>query len=270
MQMNIQFAEAQSNLVKKLSGVLDEVELMETALDALATPLTVAAPYRLFSFRDEQSRAFDDIKSDAHSWLQIHFFQDCLDSVGTFVEELLATCAIVDIAHGKSLTIEEMQNGEKNARAAHNKLNAVDKLAKLKTTYGMNMSSSEKVLSLNKLRNCLVHRQGIISEKDQNDAAGLTIEYYVCRVTVTGIETGVKTIFYTPHMVATEESTAEVEFIESKKTFPLGTRIALDKTDLSNVVLTLVTFSDHCTQEIQAYAKARGIQFPNLPPSTHA
>ena len=125
----------------------------------------------------------DDACSDYQDWIFGNGLRDVIEAVGAFLEEIRQVLAIWSLGDrqttGEQLTGATWNEDMLVAAKRFHRLGFPDKLENLRSSFHAHVDSvlDEHVLSVNAARNCLVHRRGIVSERDLNRDGALVIKW---------------------------------------------------------------------------------------------
>lgn len=125
----------------------------------------------------------DDARSDYQDWVFGNGLRDVIEGVGAFLEEVRKVLVIWSLGDrqtaGERLTGAAWNEELLVAAKRFHRLGFPDKLESLRSSFHTHVDSTldKHVLSVNAARNCLVHRRGIVSERDVNRDGALTIKW---------------------------------------------------------------------------------------------
>lgn len=121
-----------------------------------------------FHFQPAQNQKlnFDQAKESFGQWCLATSFEDAIDYLHCFLEECYTVCEILKSGQDNRIKFELFRWIINIGRRRFHKLGLPDKLKHLKGVYQVSSSIEEQILSLNRVRNCLVHRLGIINDQD--------------------------------------------------------------------------------------------------------
>ena len=116
------------------------------------------------------------------------------------------------------------------------------KINELESKYGFNIFYKKELFSINQLRNCLVHRLGVVSKKDCKKSNSLKLKYltfqpvYEEKGKVTDLEFG--KIYSSAELQKIFPKTI-LKIVKLKKEFEINSTITLDKKDFFNLIFSL-------------------------------
>ena len=150
-----------------------------------------SSPFRSSVHLADNRIPFSEIKTEFDAWCLKSGFTDAVDYLSVFLEE----CRLVVGLHslGSNTTGAELDRVRFEERKSFHWLGTRRQIKFLRERYDVSSQLQEHVLSLIGVRNCFVHRHGIVGNEDLNDSDRMTIKWYAFHLiladTVTGRET---------------------------------------------------------------------------------
>ena len=111
------------------------------------------------------------------------------------------------------------------------------------------------MLTINRVRRCLVHRHGRVGPDDVDERRTLTVRWLTQRLAARA-ESGLLTPIDGPTTLA-EASTLVVSFDVRERTFPHGSLVKFEDADVFDTVCTLVRLSFQLMQPLEALRRAK-------------
>lgn len=109
------------------------------------------------------------------------------------------------------------------------------KLQKLDKRFGVKPRYSDYVISINKARNCLTHRLGIVGFEDCNQGQALEVKWIGMDFQIE-LESGkILSANEAFDVVLPEPGTAQLKFVERSKLFPIGTLVRFEMRELAEI-----------------------------------
>jgi len=215
------------------------------ALDAAALAIrTDSIDYRFGSVQLWNSD--NDARADYENWVYGNGLRDVIESVSTFLEsvrEVLALWALGDRQKsGESLTgatwVAEMQDAAKR----FHRLGFPDKVEALRVAFDTSVDAvlNEHVLSVNVARNCLVHRRGVVSERDLNRDNALVVAWRRIAVILQD-EDGEHQLVLGKTLE--KEARVVLRIEDSSKEFKLGERVVFTGVEFAEVCWSMFAYS---------------------------
>lgn len=142
------------------------------------------------------------------------------------------------------------------AKAFH-RLGLPDKLPLLTKQYGVVIDStlSGHLLSINAARNCLVHRRGVVGDRDVNDSSRLTVGWRKLSLVLKD-EDGEHPVVLNQRLE--KESTLCLRSEDCSKSFEIGERIAFTIQEFADITWGLFSFGSALVGQINALGLAKG------------
>jgi hypothetical protein len=115
----------------------------------------------LLHFKDEFGR-----------WIVACGFRELIETYSVFLDEVNCSCLLIEAA-GKQIPLNKVKPID--AKFRRHPRGIEGKLDDLKNKFSVEMTAPSYLLSINKARNCLTHRRGIVAKDDFNDGNQLTV-----------------------------------------------------------------------------------------------
>jgi hypothetical protein len=197
------------------------------------------------------------VKLDAESWLSCHFLTDAVNLAGVFLEEVRIICGVYDLAKNKTFSDKDLNLLLSEERKKFHRLGIPYKIEFLKKQFGVESAFSDHLLSLNRARNCLEHRLGIVTDIDAGVNGTLEIK---CRTIhfVARFKDGKEVVIDKAGYVFEEQGEFCIQVIDKVKTFKLGEKIALDHDQLFSCMMTLFVLSGTFLESALNFGKRIG------------
>ena len=112
-------------------------------------------------------------------------------------------------------------------------------------------NSEQHVLRINRIRNCLVHRLGFVSEDDARDGDTLQLTWLGYDVVAVGPDGSQRVEL--PYMVGEGEQ-LHLELNSRKKEFRAGSRLTLTAQELMEISWTIFLFAEELVANVEAAA----------------
>lgn len=112
----------------------------------------------------------------------------------------------------------------------------------------------KEILSLNSVRNCIVHRHGIVHELDVTQKEHNTLDFHLLRMQNTALVDGKEVKL--DYEIRKKQIHAQALTFSSKsmsKSFKIGQKIDLDIDDLNDIFHTCIWFYQHLSMQIEGH-----------------
>ncbi len=201
-------------------------------------------------------------------WILVNAFRDAAEATGTLLEEVRRVLAIwrlvYEVSRDGKIRAKDWDEGVVKASKRFHRLGLPDKLNALGTDYGLSLDPGRvgHVLSINAARNTLVHRKGIVSERDANTENGLLMRWEKLGAFLTkdGEEREV-----VPPMLVEAGTEIVVQARPMEKLFALNSQIEVNVQEFADVCWTLFVFGESTKQLLEKHGRARGVVFSSSP-----
>lgn len=213
----------------------------------------------------------DDARSDYQDWVYGNGLRDVLESVGSFLEEVRQVLALWSLGDrqsaGERLTGASWNAEMKDAAKRFHRLGFPDKVETLRTAFGVQVEAvlNEHVLAANNARNCLVHRRGIVSERDLNHGKVLVVSWRRMAVELQD-EDGQHPLVFGKALE--KDSTVVMSVVDTTKEFGLGERVIFTATEFAEICWSMYLYSFAWGETLNQLGLKRGyIAAPACAPS---
>jgi len=204
---------------------------------------------------DEQIVEF---KKEFSYWITGNGLRELLETFNIFLDGLHESCLVMQGIKLKNLTEQEARDKRKKFHY----IGLPDKLVILKREFQIAPENLEYLLSINKARNCLTHRRGIVGQPDVGADGKLHLKWR-------GIDLFIKTpageeITILPGKLAEplylkDGGAVMLRFPVMTKTFSIGERLILTSLELTEFCQIVAQETDAINAQGIEYAKKLGI-----------
>jgi hypothetical protein len=177
------------------------------------------------------------------SWLLSGAFRDALEAVSAYLEEAyrvlcLWTLAPKDGVEG-AFSQEQWEEAYANRPKRFHRLGLPDKFKRLHEEFGLRLpeDAEKQLLEFNAVRNCLVHRGGVVQQADAKPSGDLAVHWNRVSMVAKGPE-GERELI--PGLVIKEGESIVMRSIPQTKTFPLGEAVSFDVEEFAGIYFTLL------------------------------
>ncbi len=241
------------------------IRLIGHGLDSsvLATESVDGIPGEFFKLELDPSTkwSLDETRAHFSSWLLANAFREVTEESHHMLDEahkVLQVWRLQDLMEpdGKLLSDHAIEHMVKLPEKFH-RLALPDKLSKLLEEFSVSLDLNivGAILSLNAARNCIVHREGIVGEKDASVTGKLDIRWTKPTLTITG-EGGTRPVEPGGRVEAGEMVGFSNE--KASKSFDLGERIEFSSAEFSEICWTFFQFGTEIQRSLSTIGKAEG------------
>ena len=237
--------------------------LVATGLEAKSDvdPNEIALPTNIKSSFSNLDLNKEKFHGQYTEWVLSNGFRDAIESVSSFLESahrVLSIWGLIEKQNsGRAITGEEWNQIFQDVGNKFHRLGLPDKLEHISKIHGIEVKDShkEQILSINVARNCYVHRNGIVSDRDLNEDNGLKVKWSRLHTFLQN-EDGEQELI--PGKLVEKESTVCVRFDENEKTFSLNEQLAFTADEMSEILWCLFLFGNDLVANISKYGEEKG------------
>lgn len=258
-EIAINVANLQARAFAKLQRSLDILRFARaSARSAKAADYESSADFFNVEPAQNMKMSFDAAREAAEEWFTLNVVRDAIDIIGDLLDESRFTLSLLRLTQHPNPTGVEF-NQAKAERKVFHELGLPKKLDELSAKFGVTSDTAEHFLSVNRARNCLVHRLGIVSAKDVGGAETLVVTWLAPKIEVSTTEGEVSPI--TKETIVPPGSRVSLQLGVVSRTFALGERIAFTYTELIQQQYSLMMFINSLVSSIEEFAKGVGFVF---------
>ena len=223
-----------------------------------------------FQVRAAQNLAMgiEQAREEFRTWVLANGLCDCVDAIGPSLEWARKMCFIwsregevTEVEEGKLRLSAQISGEEWNAHIIDEARSFEykplrDKLDHLQDKYHLPQPElSEAILSINKARNCLTHRDGIVGPLDLKDKSEgeLLVKWRKYEFQVRG-EEGTRVLELG---VQAQGGVLSIALVNVSKKFALGDRIFFSPAEFVDISMTFLFFAMQIENAINALQKSR-------------
>jgi hypothetical protein len=201
-----------------------------------------------------------------HTWALSNGLRDAIEGVSSFIEsahQVLSAWAFVERQNGDTLLRYSDWETSMDGKAFH-RFGLPDKLTHIQQEHGIDLDKDlqRHVLSVNTARNCLVHRRGIVSERDLNSQSDkkLTVEWRKLYTFLEDEDGEHEIVIGQP---TKKESWLCVKMLDGKKIFSLGDQLKFTTQEFADITWGLFAFGSDLVQKMSAAGLTKGFLTPH-------
>jgi hypothetical protein len=245
----------------RIGRVLERAALALTAVDQNAehTGLVpnVVGPAMAIKLRP---RAPDEVRPETAAWIVGCALRDFLEETSNLLEETRRMCAALTFSGRERVPEAELYAAVEGQRDAFDRFTFPRKVEYLREQYGDVLDARiEHVETLVRARNCLVHRLGMVAQRDCNDGAQLVVRWRAFELHVR--EPGGREFPVTVGKTLEAGGELFMRHGPAERRFSIGDRVAFNTDDLCGIWMTLHYFAVGMAQRVVNFAKSKGMVF---------
>jgi len=225
-------------------------------VEKLQLPTSIKYNFAKFSDLTEEK-----IKEKYSEWVLSSGFRDAIESVSSFLESVhqVLTCWELAVKEKSGFLIpkDDWNINIPAETKRYHRLGLPDKLDHIYVKHDIDIKDSfkEQILSINSARNCLVHRNGIVSERDVNQNEELVVKWLKMKLFVRD-EDGDHDLVMGE--LIEKESTICVKLKEQERRFSLGSLVSFTVEEFSELTWCFFLFGEELVKTINQYGIDHG------------
>jgi len=258
-----------ANWLAQLQRLLDLVAFSFAAAEKVdEEAYTSFAPFMSIHLAQDRRLTRDAAARAAENWHLRNSLRDAVEIINVFLEECYVLCCLFRLFPRGAINGEEFNKILHQDRLAFHKRNLPDKITTLEREFGVSSPVTAHVLSLNRVRACLVHRLGVVGIPDLDPNGELAVTWRTTRLFTISPDGGQRNELDTPGAVIEAGWTVTVSVQDVRKVFQKGDQITLTFRELYDSFFSFLTFVTTLVQSIETYGRSTGIITAPAPPST--
>ena len=245
---------------------LNNVALGLHAVDQYETDVLPNLPTSFFHFRigDREEKLTDAqleaLKERYRMWMLTTAFGEFTKAVFAALREAYLLCEVATSCRGTRKSLDEVRADIESIRTKAQKLALPTLVDGVSARLRAPLALREHVLSINKVRNCLEHRHGVVTKLDINDQANSALAVKWRRSKIFYEKDG-REIEVTIGSIVEGPATVMHKFEDATKVFKLSERIRLTVDEFNEVMFTCYLLGQDIVSKLPALPAA-----PAAPP----
>jgi len=194
----------------------------------------------------------DEVRSQLKEWILQNGFRDSVESLSGFLESIHTVCSVWSMVQkqstGQVLKGSDLQILTEADPKKFHRLGFPDKLDHLRDSHSIAVEDTmlKHVLSINVARNCLVHRNGIVGDKDSENGR-LIVSWRRMKFLVVD-EDGERELVL--GVANRKGGTVILRSIDEEKIFNLGESISFSSQEFQHIAWSLFQFGNALTASL--------------------
>lgn len=202
----------------------------------------------------------DEAREGFEQWLLMNGLRDATEAISGFLEETRTGLAVWQLAirsRSGPVTGADWNEATGSQQRRFHRLGLPDKIDDLQRIYSLALDPDlvGHLRTINDARNCLVHRQGIVQERDVNEDAALRVSWRRLACVIRGPD-GERDFF--PGSLVDVGETLCVSNRDVAKLFPLGTAISFSVQEFADVCWSLFLLGLSTVKLVEDWGRAHG------------
>lgn len=210
---------------------------------------------------DVSAETHKHFKDEFSLWIIGNGLRELIETFKIFLDDLHHNCLLMAF-HRDKFSSEEAKSLDKKYPGE----GFPDKLTHLKTRFNVSPKYPDYLKTINKARNCLTHRRGIVETVDCNDGDVLKINWLGTDIFIEE-PNGKKTFIYDmpdDGLLLREGGTVKLQFIERVKTITKGNIVRFTPRELAEICHYFLMESNSTISAAIDFTKSIGIPFSEI------
>jgi hypothetical protein len=200
-------------------------------------------------------------------WMLRNGFRDVAEGIAALLDEVQSTLSIWDlfvVQRERTVKGDDLNKIIIRTGKAFHRSGLPDKIETLKSLYHFILEPEYQrdILSINKARNCLVHRGGLVSTLDTGKDPHLTVSWTTLATIAISDENGKETEVVSGQVVEGPAKIA-MRHVKREKTFAVGQHLSFSANEFSEICVCVFRLALWCSEHLENYARAKGFTFDN-------
>lgn len=208
-------------------------------------------------------KTLSHFKDEFKTWIVGNGLRELIETFSIYLEKLHEACFVI-ANHHRQLTVSTVAEQQ----AAFEKNGLPTKFDILKDKFAVEPKHADYLLTLNRARNCLTHRSGIVKRIDCNMNGSLKVNWL-------GMDLIVQTPSGERHLlekgrVETEGGDIMMQFVERERVFPLRSVVRFSSKDLAEICWFFIREAQATCATAVDFSKAHNLSKPETPQEVNA
>lgn len=202
-----------------------------------------------------------ELADQFRTWIIASALRDCVEAVQLYLEEVRRVCAVFSFGSPVTVPADEWKQRVFGQNDNFHQRGLPAKIDYLRKEFpGLCVPASEHyVRGINRARNCLVHRQGVVSSLDVDSSGQFEVSWLRIQLFVQGAEG--ERVISLPYISPGGEQLF-MRSVEASRTFRVGERIVFSYEEFAAIVWTLFLFGSDLRAAVDAYGRAMSTGTP--------
>jgi hypothetical protein len=243
----------QGALFATLQHLLDVVAVSDLGLPSVSDDRYASVPSLFFNVFPAQSArlSLSAARTEASAWHLRTAFRDALEATGLYLDGCRTVAAICQQARASTLTVGSFEKITRSEAGAFHGLAIPAKIERLAQEFQISTDLTDHVLSINRVRNCLVHRLGLVSDRDVDKDGNLCLLVRAMEFFAPDPAGGPDVVIDHSGMVLPENAPLMLRAKDTARLFTKGQRVELSYTEILQSFLTIMQYAMLMTGTLQ-------------------
>ena len=197
-------------------------------------------------------QALSHFKDEFKTWVVGNGLRELIETFSVFLERLHEACLLIE-NHVKPVALNNLAKQQ----ATFGKNGLPDKITVLKKKFSVGPTHPAQLLTLNKARNCLTHRRGIVERIDCNLIDALKVNWLGADIfaqTQSGEKHPLK-----KGLVLKEDGGIMMQFLERERVFPIRSVVKFSPQDLAEICWFFIREAGTTCETAAEFAKSKNV-----------
>jgi hypothetical protein len=203
---------------------------------------------------DETLRHF---KEEFRLWIEAGGFRELTETFAAYLDSVHKVCLAFRTARRR-----ELESSIRKEHARFRSDGLAKKLSTLTQSFSVSPNHCDYLVSLNRARNCLTHRRGIVGTEDTQGQAEFTVFWRGLDVfgdTPDGERRNLNEI-HEGGLEFPEGASVKAQLVERKRSFTQGEKLVFSTNDLAEICMYYGNEARHVLDSVIRFAESMGVQ----------
>ncbi len=203
------------------------------------------------------NKAIEHLKTEFQKWVILSGLRDLIETFAIYLDRVHRVGLLITVNTG-NMKPEEAKSFER----AFERKGIEDKLKTLKNRFGIETPKGKYLVSINKARNCLAHRRGIVAPLDTDPSGVLRVIWWAIDLfaeTAEGQEISLMPPLPRGGVRLDEGGQVKMRFVDREREFHLGEVLELTTRDLAEICFLVTLAAREVISAVVSFAKSHGV-----------
>jgi len=199
-----------------------------------------------------------NFKAEFHRWIISNGLRELVETYATYLDKIYSFCILIRRSN-REITNKEL----KKFSVTFEKQGLESKFKNLKKEFSITTTREKYVKNINRIRNCITHRQGKVSTEDLRGKDVLRLVWLGMECyaeTPKGKKHSLMPPFPKNSVILKEGSNVMIHCVDRIREYKLGDHITFSPNDLGEICLVFHMATDDIAKSALDYAKSMGIE----------
>jgi hypothetical protein len=207
--------------------------------------------------QEVDARTLSHFKDEFKTWVVGNGLRELIETFSVFLERLHEACLVIE-NHVKPISLKDLAEQQ----AGFVKYGLPKKFTVMKEKFSVGPKHPVQLLTLNKARNCLTHRRGLVERIDCNLTDSLKVSWV-------GADIFVQTPSGEKHLlekglVLAEGGDIMLQFLERERVFPVGSVVRFSPKELAEICWFFIREAQTTCETAAEFANSKNIPMSEM------